>query len=330
LYFRKLHTEKSREYLVDVTAAIVVLRDRVGVLPPDLRPIYAKNLTYLKDWFRDFQNQPWPLPELPNIKKYNSLDVERSLLTEVVFEKKNQQEESKKSLYELKRLNKDYSSNPLKAFSTGILQTNSNYNDTLTHKLLQELNSARYRLDLQEQFFENFKQFEGNVNTYLKDDESKLVEELAQLKEQISSISSQNEKLTGEIDAQKEKISQLKQANELNSLRNLKEEIKAETKKLESHAVEKQYMINEIENAKNSIAESKEGITKVKLQISENEVKIENYFQDFKDEPATSDEVTILQERLAALKTDIEQNIGKLNSSKSRTNNRWLSPGASK
>ncbi|CCK71054.1 Hda3p KNAG_0F03900 [Huiozyma naganishii CBS 8797] len=152
LYFGKLYEKNSREYLENVTAAVVVLRDRVGALPPDLRPIYYQHLNYLLEWLEN-PLIPWPLPDVFPIQKYNSMDVERSLLSEVKFSSKRasignanfgesddndggatnsrkrrrfrspnektdalntEDNASAPSFYETKRLKNDYSKNPTK------------------------------------------------------------------------------------------------------------------------------------------------------------------------------------------------------------------------
>lgn len=166
LFFREKYGENTREYLESVTAAVVVLRDRVGVLPPDLRPIYNQHLGYLTEWIDD-PSLPWPLPDIYTIKHYTSMDVERSLLSEVNYtpnddldsaftnnNKKrsrasrpqlnnlkessvdsNDMSNSKvPSFYESKRLKNDYSKNPTKqtkGILTGIIgnhdSSSSNY-----------------------------------------------------------------------------------------------------------------------------------------------------------------------------------------------------------
>ena len=50
LFFSKKFDKNSRKYLENVTAAMVILRDRLGTLPPDLRPIYSQKLHYLVEW----------------------------------------------------------------------------------------------------------------------------------------------------------------------------------------------------------------------------------------------------------------------------------------
>lgn len=154
------------EYLTNITAATVVLRDRVGILPPDLRPIYSQKLIYLIPWIEN-TSLPWPLPDLYTIKKFNSTDVEISLLTEVYYKqvedeleeafgdksnnntnnnkkrktnntinatnnnKKNEKLISKvPSFYSIRRLKNNYSTNPLKqkdsSLLTGIKKIDSN------------------------------------------------------------------------------------------------------------------------------------------------------------------------------------------------------------
>ncbi|KAH3666968.1 hypothetical protein OGAPHI_003418 [Ogataea philodendri] len=86
LYFRnQVETRNYNDYLKPVTAAAVVLRDRAGQLPLELRPIYNKNLEFLSNWMRDPEVHRWPLLDMPIIPTYTSNDVERSLLTEVKF-----------------------------------------------------------------------------------------------------------------------------------------------------------------------------------------------------------------------------------------------------
>ncbi|VEU24182.1 DEKNAAC105383 [Brettanomyces naardenensis] len=86
LYFRHLVDDRNyNDYLKPVVAAIVVMRDRVGQLPPILKPVYTNHLQYLMEWFRDPIMTKWPLPDMPEIPTFNGKDVEHSLLTEVKF-----------------------------------------------------------------------------------------------------------------------------------------------------------------------------------------------------------------------------------------------------
>lgn len=192
LYHSKLLDPKSREYLVRVSAAVVVLRDVVGTLPPDLRPIYSQGLKYLVEWLED-PSIPWPLPDIYPIKTFTPMDVEKSLLTEVRFNQANEnlahvfnngkkrgrkpnsaysKEGEPISYYQSKRLKNDYSTNPLKqnmAQLTGIATINDggsvNYHlsgGLLTHKLIQSIGEAYYNLDRQSAELQNFETKEQN------------------------------------------------------------------------------------------------------------------------------------------------------------------------
>lgn len=178
LYFGKKFERDSREYLVNVSAAMVVLRDVVGTLPPDLRPIYSQNLRYLTEWL-SVPQRPWPLPDIYPIRFYTATDVESSLLTEVKYDKTSVSLEEafgsgKKrnvkysgqecmanrgvSYYEIKRLKNDYNTNPLKqdmANLAGMTSTKGKWTEEyplsgiLTHKLIQSLVIVYGRLKMQ-------------------------------------------------------------------------------------------------------------------------------------------------------------------------------------
>lgn len=77
-------------YLYKLISSIVCLRDQIGILPPDIFPIYNQGLNFLDDFFKQIfsgsiQNPVWPLPELPSIPDFSAIDVEKSLLTEVYY-----------------------------------------------------------------------------------------------------------------------------------------------------------------------------------------------------------------------------------------------------
>lgn len=182
LYFGKLYPKSSRNFLESVTAAVVVLRDRVGTLPPDLRPIYSQNLRYLIEWLEN-PSISWPLPDVYSIKRYTSMDVERSLLTEVHYSQiedeleaafssgkkrgrsKGERESLKNpemgSFYQSKRLKNDYTTNPFKqdmaqltGISTADDASNTDYHlssGILTHKLIQSIGQTYVDLEGQTQ-----------------------------------------------------------------------------------------------------------------------------------------------------------------------------------
>lgn len=332
LYFRQF--EKSRsDYLVDVTAAIVVLRDRVGILPPDLRPIYSKNLTYLKGFFQDFNKNPWPLPELTKIKKYDASDVEKSLLSEVHYEK-NQPKKEQKSYYETKRLCRDYTSNPLKDVNFGILSVNSNYTDTLTHKLIQEFNVLHKDLAIQTSEFSHFDEYYTTEKDYLLNDESKLINEIDHINLRIKTANNKSDKLVEKTDAIKANIAKLEtEVQELNTneqlkkIEELKELVVKEEARKKSLITENEYMSKEIETAKTAINDSEKEIEHNQKAILENEAKLEEYFNDVTDEPLESDEIKRLTEQTDFIKLQIDDSLKKLSSSRGRnSDNRRNSP----
>lgn len=332
LYFRQFKKERS-DYLVDVTAAIVVLRDRVGILPPDLRPIYSKNLTYLKDFFQDFTRNPWPLPELSSIKKYDASDVEKSLLSEVHYDKSKASKQPK-SYYETKRLRREYTSNPLKDVSFGILSVNSNYRATLTHKLIQEFNVLHNDLAIQTNEFSHFDEFYASERDYLLNDESKLINEIDHVKARIQTANNKAEKLVEKADEIKvtivkleSEIQELNTNDKLKKIEELKDLIVKNEAKKKSLVTENEYMTKEIETAKTSIIESEKEIETNKKSIVENEVKVGEYFKDFKDEPLENDEMKKLVEQTNFIKLQIDESLKKLSSNRGRNSeNRRNSP----
>lgn len=170
-------------YLYKLISSIVCLRDQIGNLPPDICPIYNQNLTYLSHTFfdhvfrRDLRSFPsWPLPELPNIPRFTATDVERSLLTEVVYhytpydsnENSADLPLKKKSYYETKRLQLDYVTNPLKNDYNALSGIQSHHGvsdkppkDTsiLTHQIILELNASYYDLATVEEEYNSYVQF---------------------------------------------------------------------------------------------------------------------------------------------------------------------------
>ncbi|GEQ70062.1 hypothetical protein JCM33374_g3738 [Metschnikowia sp. JCM 33374] len=186
VYYESDKAPKSqRPHLYKLISAIVCLRDQVGNLPPDLYPIYNQNLSYLSHTFLDHalhNDAPsfpaWPLPELCKIPSFSPSDVERSLLTEVVYHYTPYDssdsatsvsvQKKKKSYYETKRLQSDYVTNPLRNdYNTlsGIhnhhaAPTNRKGEDSiLTHLLLSQLNDNYMELAILKEEFDSYKAF---------------------------------------------------------------------------------------------------------------------------------------------------------------------------
>lgn len=218
LYFGKHFKKDSREYLVNVAAAVVVLRDIVGTLPPDLRPIYSQNLKYLSSWLND-PNMAWPLPDVYPISIYTAIDVEKSLLTEVTYsqtgndlkeqfindrKRRNRghsKERSSLLYYKSKRVKNDYSTNPLKqdmavltwVSASGRQNGEIDYHlatDILTHKMIQSIENIyamnqRQKLELDD--FERMESIQNHhfnkVNKDYNDIKEKLEESEKKLKD---------------------------------------------------------------------------------------------------------------------------------------------------
>lgn len=328
LYFRQHHESKTKEYLVDVTAAIVVLRDRVGVLPPDLRPIYSKNLTYLKEWFQDFENKPWPLPEMSSIRKYDSYDVEKSLLSEVHYEKPAAQQ-TQQSYYESKRLRGDYTTNPLRDVKFGILSVDSNYTDALTHKLIQDFNAVHDSHELQKKEFEHFNKFKSSETDYTITDEAKLLKDVDHINSRLEVANTNASTLEAKIEEAKKHIIELEaEVERLNTnskmrrIEELKDSIVKQEAKKKSLITETEYMTKEIENATKASAESSKENEVINETLSTNRDKVESYWDSYEEAEINRTEYNDLQEKIGFLHLQIEQNLRKLQNSKVRNEKR--------
>lgn len=253
LYFGKLYDKKSNEYLESLTAAVVVLRDRVGTLPPDLRPVYSQKLKYLVEWLEN-PSIIWPLPDVYPIKKYNSMDVERSLLTEVHFNQidtalenaftnhkkrgrhkseKNDESNRKLSFYQLKRLKNDYSTNPLKqgmtqltGITTADEKSNANYHlssGILTHKLIQSIDQIYMDIDGQREELEYYSGLKGMHEERVKF----FIAELEKVQEMYDNskakIDMNQKQVTDQDDVHKHLYQNIESLN--NSIENLSKEI---------------------------------------------------------------------------------------------------------
>lgn len=212
----KIFYDKEEDnYLYKLISSIVCLREFIGNILPDVFPIYNQKLTYLSSKFFDHlfrarcQTFPsWPLPELPPIPRFTSIDVERSLLTEVHFHytpydtsdfiEKPKTKVQKRSYYEMKRLELDYVSNPLKNdmnsligihlydhASPSVLTSN-----ILTHKLVMELNNAYTDLSKVEQEVNGYKSFNSESQAKVGRREEDVQKSLSQINDDINHVES--------------------------------------------------------------------------------------------------------------------------------------------
>ena len=67
-------------YTKNVIGSMVVLRNKVGAIPSELKPYYAQGLKLLTPWL-DNMTSPWPLPDLPDIDTYSWPVVRKSMLS---------------------------------------------------------------------------------------------------------------------------------------------------------------------------------------------------------------------------------------------------------
>ncbi|CCF56336.1 hypothetical protein KAFR_0B00360 [Kazachstania africana CBS 2517] len=227
LYFSKKFNKGSKDFLESTTAAVVVLRDSVGTLPPDLRPIYSQQLHYLTEWLED-PSLPWPLPDIYPLKRYNSMDVERSLLNEVNFNEAddletafannskkrhrhpdettdvNKKDGPTKSFYELKRLKNDYLANPinqgmanLAGIVTGNVKDSINYHlssNILTHKLIQIMGQVYVDINRETQELDDYSTLNGLENDHVSFYQQEKETMSKKLQTRMDEINESNEK----------------------------------------------------------------------------------------------------------------------------------------
>nr|6Z6O_D Chain D, HDA1 complex subunit 3,HDA1 complex subunit 3 [Saccharomyces cerevisiae S288C]6Z6O_H Chain H, HDA1 complex subunit 3,HDA1 complex subunit 3 [Saccharomyces cerevisiae S288C]6Z6O_L Chain L, HDA1 complex subunit 3,HDA1 complex subunit 3 [Saccharomyces cerevisiae S288C]6Z6O_P Chain P, HDA1 complex subunit 3,HDA1 complex subunit 3 [Saccharomyces cerevisiae S288C] len=290
LFFGKKFDKNSREYLENVTAAMVILRDRLGTLPPDLRPIYSQKLHYLVEWLEN-PTVPWPLPDIYPLKQYTSMDVERSLLTEVHF--KN-------------------SSNVNYHLSSGII----------THKLIQSMGEVYMDICVQKQELDDYSCLDDLQNDHLKffsNEDEKIIKEYETVLRtnnenlnrshelevennlkfsQIETLEKDIETLKGSLMAQGETLSKLKDA--FVKTDNVQDEIEKEERVSVSRDTEKKYMEQEIKRAVDAIRENEEETHK--LNEKQNGLESELKLKFEKSEISTKE----LNEKIGFLKKELK------------------------
>lgn len=292
LYFRNSFKDKSdREYLKHVTALIVCLRDRVGIIPSELKSIYSQDLKYLQEWFKSIITRdhfvPWPLPDLRPIKTFDSFDVEKSLLSEVKFE--NEEDEllqlpnhykispkTKTSYYKSKRSDPRYITSPIEHSSynkiTGISSTIPENTKILTHKLILNFNLILQKQDLLKQEYDIFEKVQPSRDeqvAFTKSEHDKLSDEIKELKEKIALANDDLNKKQVIADDLKNELRDIDLKFEANESKNdylKRKELKdAIDLKVVNKKQENEYMLKEIDNAKNSIKESETKIEELTL-----------------------------------------------------------------
>jgi hypothetical protein len=334
LFYQDQIHSPTKSYLYKLISSIVCLRDHIGTLPPDMIPIYNQKLTFLLPFFNEYfkstvrSNFPeWPLPDLPKIPRFSEIDVERSLLTEVHYHytpydstdssQKHLNDEdkkpTKKTYYEMKRLQLDYVTNPLKNDYDKLIGIQSNVDsytvtklkqNLLTHKLILQLNNAFNESALVQREFDTYKQFEQAQTTKFGRRKEEFEKALTNLNDDIdhaeSRINIANKKTNNkseEIEKIKEEIKKNqdhidnfldKEANKdigpefkklyevHQDIWNLQRKIKEYLAKIKSKDEEKNYMTNEYENSLKSIQESKEQIKALNESLVNNKRKYDS------------------------------------------------------
>lgn len=257
----KLYYESRKQdpdYLYKLISSIVCLRDQIGILPPDIFPIYNQGLNYLSSFFHKLLSTKsstgfptWPLPELPSIPNFSSIDVEKSLLTEVHFHytpydaDSNTEEEKpiKKSYYESNRLQLNYITNPLTnnydkligIFNHVSTKINDNPN-FLTHKLIMQINDVYSNYEIAKQEYQHYIRFNEPERQ-----QEKLGRREHELKKVLANILSDVDHNTLRIESSNKKY--LKKQEEIEAMRieleKLNETITTFTSSIEDNSIVK-------------------------------------------------------------------------------------------
>ena len=326
-----LHYEgmkKDTTYLYKLISSIVCLRDQIGNLPPDLFPIYNQNLTYLSHTFfdhvfrRDLRSFPsWPLPELVSIPKFSATDVERSLLTEVVYHytpydsNENSVEIStkKKSYYESRRLQLDYVTNPLKNDYNTLSGIQSHYgisekpmkdHTILTHKLILELNSTYQNLSLVEEEYNAYVDFNkderqrkfGRRVDEIKLSLTKILDDVDHAQHRIDVAEKKSLKRSQEIDELKAKLQENK-----DKLLSFSESHKIDESSLKGKFVTNQIKIWELQK------EVKDLVEKLHSKGEERSYTSKEVSHCDESIATSKEQVTQLNEEVESLKRKIEE-----------------------
>lgn len=315
------YSPEEDNYLYKLISSIVCLREFIGNILPDVFPIYNQKLTYLSSKFFDhlFRGRcltfpPWPLPELPPIPTFTSVDVERSLLTEVHFHytpydssdfiEKPKTKVQKRPYYEMKRLELDYVSNPLKNDMNSLIgihsydhsSPNNLTSNILTHKLVMQLNNAYADLSKAEQEVNGYKSFnnEGQQKVGRREDDvqkslAKINDDINHVETRISVANKLISKKETEGKTLQDEIRRLESViqsfdahgqdetfvkNQL-QIWESQDKVKGYITRIKSKNEERSYMAKEYENALTSITESEKQKELTKEMILQNRENIE-------------------------------------------------------
>ncbi|EGV65811.1 hypothetical protein CANTEDRAFT_133231 [Yamadazyma tenuis ATCC 10573] len=335
--------ENDTDYLYKLISSIVCLRDQIGILAPDIFPIYNQGLNYLTAFFNQMLESDsypvWPLPGLPDIPEFSVIDVEKSLLTEVHFhytpydtdltsiddvKRVHKHKKPKNTYYQMNRLKSNYITNPLmNNFDNLIGIFNHNLNSTdfgnhnhslyLTHKLMMQLNNIYLQYEVIKQEYDShlFYNEDEVQNNRIGRRHQELAKTLSSLLMDVDHSSSRietgNKKFTKkqeEIEVLRKDIEEMKQ-----TIQNFKdhEDVRSYEKKIK--LIGNQIKIWELTKS------IEHGIGKIKSKQEEKDYMKTEYENSLKSIRESKSSINELEE--------VNENLGRSMKKKSR-NSEWI------
>lgn len=349
--------EQEPDYLYKLISSIVCLRDQIGILPPDIFPIYNQGLNYLHSFFHkmfEYNVYPtWPLPDLQAIPQFSAIDVEKSLLTEVHFhytpydvdntsnddddgfKGKKKTKKHKKTYYELNRLQLNYITNPLTnnydnligIFNHNLKNSDVNNLQFLTHKLMMQINSIYLDYELIKQ------EYDIHID-YNKDERQmkKIGRRVHELGKSASNLQDDIDHCTSRIDSGNKKYNKRGEDIEIISkeITDMKETIENFTSHEQIKDVEKKVKVIENQLKIWKLSKSvEENIEKIKMKQEEKNYmkkEHENSIESIKTSKTTISELNEISEnlhkRLASFRENDEAEVKKFKLERSQILNK--------
>lgn len=278
------------DFLRRVLAPIVVLRGKVGSPPNDVQFLYRHCLRPLQPWFASLGSvpDPWPLPDLPEISEYSSVDIEKSLLTEVGVEAPTPKNESESNdYYQVKRLKREVDFVP-KAGSDSTYDSDYSVSKTksvLTHGLLAKLEHALVELAGKSEEIESFRKVESSRQYQLEtalETVAKCMHQISDLESKLQSAERREQRLqsdlartttllenaTKDLEESRKMIVEglpdvAKLAEQATRIHELEAELKKANERVESRVAENDYMRGEYQKASAAAVEAQARITEL-------------------------------------------------------------------
>ncbi|KAH3902448.1 uncharacterized protein SCODWIG_02241 [Saccharomycodes ludwigii] len=343
LYYRKLFNKDAEpeRFLRDVVSATVILRDCVGVLPPDLKPVFTTNLQYLDEWVNQ-PSLPWPLPDIYPIREFSPIDIEGSLLTEVrhngsyssssvsnnnhntskytyAYDKRPDNLVTAKihlndndKYYVNKRCKNDYSTNPLirqnMSYLTGISNTDNKYylnSKFLTHELITTISNTYKAIGIQNlkiKSFEKTNALENGHVKYYEDELAKITEKVNKTREKLETNKTDCNEYLREEEEIREKL-HLYGKHKVPQHILLEEELTKLQKSLEAKKSEKVYISVELNRARELNKNNKEQISKLKHDLDIHRIKFQEQLKkDIQTQREVDEESKKLRQKIISLR----------------------------